>query len=369
MPYYSGTAASLAALRDALLAHAQTDGWAITGETSFTGSISTTTLTVSAITVGSIQIGEVITGAGVTAGTTVTAFGTGTGGVGTYTVSVSQTVASTTMTQPGRVLSKSGVFFRLGITGTNVTCLGCEDNVHLNPAPNVVSIGRIYERSGYPTREMAFPCNYEMFGFAQELYLVANYDTDSYQWMGFGKSTVPGLIKPGGWCAATIGLFAVQTSRADAIDIGVDNGGLDCTSAAAYWAIYGTWSASRNSWVNHGLDGHGWTYNGTVTNAPIGIRYATPLIGMQPSTWNSESTLLPIRAFKERPSFKSSMIVDLSNARHFRVDNVTPGDIITIGSDKWKIYPWYRKNSAARNGGLAINHTGTFGWAIRYEGP
>lgn len=62
-----------------------------------TGSIATTTLTVTAVTSGTIVLGSVISGTGVTAGTTVTAFLTGSGGTGTYTVSASQTVASTTI--------------------------------------------------------------------------------------------------------------------------------------------------------------------------------------------------------------------------------------------------------------------------------
>lgn len=63
-----------------------------------TGSIATTTLTVSAVTSGTLTIGQPITGTGVTAGTTITGFLTGTGGAGTYTVSASQTVSSTTIT-------------------------------------------------------------------------------------------------------------------------------------------------------------------------------------------------------------------------------------------------------------------------------
>lgn len=62
-----------------------------------TGSISGTTLTVSAVTSGTIYVGQTIQGTGVTANTMVTALGTGTGGAGTYTVSTSQTVASTTL--------------------------------------------------------------------------------------------------------------------------------------------------------------------------------------------------------------------------------------------------------------------------------
>lgn len=62
-----------------------------------TGSIAATTLTVTALSSGELAIGQVITGVGVTPGTRITAFLTGTGGTGTYTVSESQTVSSTTI--------------------------------------------------------------------------------------------------------------------------------------------------------------------------------------------------------------------------------------------------------------------------------
>ena len=65
----------------------------------FTGSISSTTLTVSAVTSGTIAVGQFITDTtgDIITGTTITALGTGTGGTGTYTVSTTQTVASETI--------------------------------------------------------------------------------------------------------------------------------------------------------------------------------------------------------------------------------------------------------------------------------
>ena len=63
-----------------------------------TGSISGNTLTVTAAARATLAVGDVITGTGIAAGTTITAFGTGTRGVGTYTVNISQTVASTSIT-------------------------------------------------------------------------------------------------------------------------------------------------------------------------------------------------------------------------------------------------------------------------------
>ena len=65
---------------------------------SFTASISGTIMTVTAVASGALSVGQVFTGTGVTAGTSITAFVSGTGNTGTYTVSASQTVASTTMT-------------------------------------------------------------------------------------------------------------------------------------------------------------------------------------------------------------------------------------------------------------------------------
>jgi hypothetical protein len=60
------------------------------------GSISGTTLTVSAVpAIGALAVGQTITGTGIAPNTTITAILTGSGGVGTYTVTPSQTVAST----------------------------------------------------------------------------------------------------------------------------------------------------------------------------------------------------------------------------------------------------------------------------------
>jgi hypothetical protein len=56
-----------------------------------------TTLTVTAVTSGILSVGQQVYGTGVSQLTRITALGTGTGGTGTYTVSTSQLVASTTL--------------------------------------------------------------------------------------------------------------------------------------------------------------------------------------------------------------------------------------------------------------------------------
>ena len=93
-----------------------------------TGAISGTTLTVFAVTSGILQIGQTIEGSGVTDGTIITAFGTGSGGIGTYTVSSSQTVPSSaaqfTGQIAGTVLSVTAVSSGTVTNGDYVTGTG-----------------------------------------------------------------------------------------------------------------------------------------------------------------------------------------------------------------------------------------------------
>ena len=70
--------------------------WRISSPSSavFTGTISGTTLTVTAVTNGTIGAGQALFGVGITQETIISALGTGSGGVGTYTINISQTVST-----------------------------------------------------------------------------------------------------------------------------------------------------------------------------------------------------------------------------------------------------------------------------------
>lgn len=89
----------------------------------FTGSISGTTLTVTAVVpglAGKIAVGLQIMGPGIAAGTQVTALQSGTGGVGTYTVNNSQTVAAETMACGTAALTqKTEIVMQCNVHGPN----------------------------------------------------------------------------------------------------------------------------------------------------------------------------------------------------------------------------------------------------------
>jgi hypothetical protein len=95
----------------------------------FTGSISGTTLTVTAITSGAIALGQTLSGTGITDGTKILAFQTGAGGnineVGTYTLNISQTVASTTINAYyQRPLVINSAFVRINTTSNGQPITG-----------------------------------------------------------------------------------------------------------------------------------------------------------------------------------------------------------------------------------------------------
>src|SRR5215469_568772 len=90
----------------------------------YIGSISGTVLTVTSITAGVMNVGDQVTGTGVLANTTISSLGSGDGGIGTYNVNQSQTAASESLTNyssngsigVGSVLSGTGITANTYIT-------------------------------------------------------------------------------------------------------------------------------------------------------------------------------------------------------------------------------------------------------------
>jgi hypothetical protein len=85
-----------------------------------TGSISGTTLTVTYSPSQALGPGQELSGAGIANGTQITAFGTGTGGTGTYTVNNSQTVANEAMTASG-IPNRTKIYVTLSPSGGDDT--------------------------------------------------------------------------------------------------------------------------------------------------------------------------------------------------------------------------------------------------------
>jgi hypothetical protein len=73
-----------------------------------TGSIAATTLTIDTATSGELGVGSIILGTSIAVGTKIVTLGTGTGGIGTYEVDISQSVSLDAITAPVVVTVPSG---------------------------------------------------------------------------------------------------------------------------------------------------------------------------------------------------------------------------------------------------------------------
>lgn len=101
----------------------------VNANTTFTASISSTTLTVTYVSSGVITVGMTITGSGIDPAQTITAFGSGTGGIGTYTVSVAQSIGSETM------YGDQSVYIVKGATvpvGSSLAIIGADGKIVMN---------------------------------------------------------------------------------------------------------------------------------------------------------------------------------------------------------------------------------------------
>lgn len=96
-----------------------------------------------------------------------------------------------------------------------------------------------------------------------------------------------------------------------------------------------------------------------------------PLPTYSPNAWNAETHLVRLQILCPRREWKSSIVGEIKHARFARNDFLADGEVITLGADRWKVYPAHRKNVAARDGvaNSGADHSGTCALAIRYDGP
>jgi hypothetical protein len=291
--------------------------------------------------------------------------------------------------EDGDTISKGVAYVRATINNSSDSTLGpgiiMQGGTGLNdgdlvlPSTTRPRFGRPHPTIGVESWPMTY--NIFIFNNPDEVFVVANFNVECYWWMAFGVSDNPGLPGTGLWLGATSRTGGGGGSGGG-LAISSSGGGSQSTSSYSSGALF--WqtrsdatipSRTNNCTIQHSLNGRDWAGNvnafgSTViaTDAFNAILPVSNLLDTQPNTYNAEAVLLPIHAFVWQSSQKSTPVVEVRNARYLRVDNYVPGQILTLGGDRWVIYPWYKKNSDNRNGGDGIDHSGTFGWAIKYDG-
>lgn len=225
---------------------------------------------------------------------------------------------------------------------------------------------------------ITFPIQFKIFIFDNpvECFLVIRFAVDRFMYLAFGMSTIKGSSI---WISGSISnKWNTETSQSYAkynCFSGYPSGGGQTGIVPSwslmtgfFWKNEGDTDADlNNSAIYSEVDDIFW---GGVNQIQLSASDAIqPLFSRLPSKWSDNSPLLPVQVSLSRPSNKKSIVTEIHNARYLRIDNYEPEQIITLGFDKWMIFPFHKKNITSKDAGYGIDHSGTLGWAIRYDGP
>lgn len=252
-----------------------------------------------------------------------------------------------------------------------------------------------------PNRSTVFRCSYpvtyDIHIHGDELFMVWWDASEKYFWLAWGQSS-PFSTSPGAgnslWCggtqstAYTVNCGTYYTPNRW-INMGPTFGGISTnvslesqqnTAPALFWHTHQPRTMSFSNTIYTDTAGAVLGGRGTVTDSTddyvvTGIRHLSPLLDRQPNTWNGETILLPINCYTPVASSKQQLEIQVRHARYCRLNNLDPRTVITVGGQQYKVYPWYKLDRTTPNGSIdtavanAVNHTGTFGWAVKYDGP
>ena len=254
------------------------------------------------------------------------------------------------------ILSKGTAFVRptVALTGTN-SGIRLEGGTGKSGATLINGSGtraRLYHVGG----NGVWPVTYHLHigVMPDEVYLVFNMGLTDYFALGFGVSTLP---------LAGSGLWMSGNTR----DNGVANWGIEMPYDGGRWD--GARMVPAFFWASDGPN-----YNACAVQIeadgswpkyqPWGIAHLVPLHYYQPSAWNGDAVLLPMQDWQVVAESKRRLLVDAAYARRVVMNNIEPGQVLQIGSDRWRVYPYWRKAPAGQGGPLnGAANSGNWGWA------
>lgn len=221
----------------------------------------------------------------------------------------------------------------------------------------------VYARNPYNLITLNLPVTYHIHVLdnPDEVYLLINFNVSYWLFLAFGSSPIDGLPGTGNWVTASCGednaRGAINMNESGGFN--VQHNGFVCP--APFWAS--GYNSRSNYYIHHGLKGgDGWTGYSEAAASSDFVRHLTL---SSPSYWNNETILIPITPCISVESSMISLSVLLGHSRFCRNNYLSDGEVITLGADEWKTYPFYRKDGADPDG--SASSTGTMGWAIRYE--
>lgn len=307
------------------------------------------------------------------------------------------------------ILSKGDLFYKIDYQANAnnlpeslvfMSGTGVSGGVLTNVSTVTPRMGRERHNAYDPTWPMSYSIH--IFTAPDEVYFVARHSVDRFYWAAFGQSNTPGLSGTGAYLSANFCKYDASTygggtdySRIYTFSLTVNSlsagsgpsyytytyssGMFFANTVGPYSTVTSTFGLYKQDTIHTGLMSTygGWngTPNETAATSPgmcSAMKYLQELLWNQPNAWNNEAILLPINIYENITTTTVALVHTAKHARYVRVDYYEPEQVITLGPDKWKIYPFIKKNAqfpaSTKGTGNAENHTGCLGWAIRYDG-
>jgi len=235
---------------------------------------------------------------------------------------------------------------------------------------------------------ITWPINYHFHYYAPEncVFIVMEYNNGYHQWMAFGEIEKAMTFTGGLYAASSMGSNSGNVTNANAVLIwDWDRLGISVNSSADDDAqicplpFWGFADGSSSTTLGHHLyatiPGQTQTLWGTsmgvTSNMRFSAEHARPFRERSYGTWANAVILSPffIILREQWGSGNGFYLGRLSQIRFCRMRFRNPGEVITIGPDKWKLYPAYLLNSNSPTPSTNDKDSGDLGIAVRYDGP
>jgi len=269
------------------------------------------------------------------------------------------------------ILSKAGVHVKLDSTSSAdylLTKIGTGDDGlgALTNAGSSFNTSAVYVLKNFIST-ITFPATYHLIslGSPDAIFLIINYNVTDCQHLAFGNCLKYGNWVGGQFLSATAGANSSSLNPLQEYSRVNNNAGYNTLggSGAFLYSAYDNYQgpARSSSLFNADFDGVGWRANVdgnavTLSETFGAAALAAPFLKTL-NPINLQPTMGPCLFVVGRPAGFSSIVGSMPHIRYLRVDNYQPGDVISVGSQKWIVFPH-------RN---VTNHNG--GWAIKYDGP
>lgn len=234
----------------------------------------------------------------------------------------------------------------------------------------LVSTAQAGHSGGAATNKLVGPFQaYHFFALGNYIHVVVEIAPAEFRHFGFGILESAGAVTNGSYATGTnwsqesgSGYKSDPTSFYHNVPFDDQGGANQYASSAVRADVDGI--SPGIFWVNQGFTNSpprrafgGFRRQNDANSAPLGL--ARLLVRVPPSSLTGRAILVPLNIGVTRSGF-FSMIGSPRDVRVCRIDNLNPGDLVTIGPDTWKVFPVSRKN-----GLVGQENSGGFGFAYR----